>query len=288
MKSLKTYIAEEKEKERKLYAKFTNDELDNFVVEGIELNYEDKTVKLNDSIEGVDFEGPIYWKTKDNIDVISIFKRTKLNKLKTYKDLDGNPFIYALKDKYGWKFDISNKEIRKYCRKFVNNCQKLQQNFDTVIMIPSKSNVNERFMNEISNFVDAKNEIEDIFYKISMSYEDVDDLIDFESLEYDFKDKQKYNKAYRIIRQSLNKQNDINGHNEFEAKLFPKEYLKYVKFLQSYRRNDYVDKITDKDILILDDTYSSGETISQAVEAIKQNYEPKSITVVTLLSKLMK
>ena len=37
-----------------------------------------------------------------------------------------------------------------------------------------------------------------------------------------------------------------------------------------------------KNILVLDDVFSSGTTISQAVKAIKQNYNPKSITVVTL------
>lgn len=286
MKSLITYIKESKEKERSYYINNSVDENDNYIIEGIELNYDNKTVKLNDSTEGVDFEGPIYWETKDKIDVISIFRRTPLND--KYDKNDGNPFIYALKNKYNWSFDITDREIRKYCRKFVENCQKLNRKFDTVIMIPSKSKLNERFMDEISNFVNADNELEDVFYKVSMTYEDVDDLIDFDLLKKDYKDNSEYMIALRAIRRALSEQNDIEGHNEFEAKLFPKEYLRYVKFLQSFRRKDYVDKISGKDIIILDDIYSSGETISKAVEAIKQNYEPKSITVVTLLSKILK
>ncbi|MCH5167873.1 MAG: phosphoribosyltransferase [Erysipelotrichales bacterium] len=48
---------------------------------------------------------------------------------------------------------------------------------------------------------------------------------------------------------------------------------------------DAAEKINDKNVIVLDDIFSNGTTVSQAIEAIKQNYEPKSMTVVTLLSK---
>ena len=44
--------------------------------------------------------------------------------------------------------------------------------------------------------------------------------------------------------------------------------------------------INDKDILILDDTISSGETISDNVKAIRDTFQPKYITVIILFSKL--
>ena len=48
----------------------------------------------------------------------------------------------------------------------------------------------------------------------------------------------------------------------------------------------YSEMINDKDILILDDTISSGKTISDSVYAINETFKPKSITVITLFSKI--
>ena len=44
--------------------------------------------------------------------------------------------------------------------------------------------------------------------------------------------------------------------------------------------------ITDKDILIIDDTIGNGQTIKSACQVMMESYAPKSITVLTLLSKL--
>ena len=48
----------------------------------------------------------------------------------------------------------------------------------------------------------------------------------------------------------------------------------------------YANKINDADVLIIDDVVSRGQTISEIVKIIKTSYAPKSITVLTLLSKL--
>jgi hypoxanthine-guanine phosphoribosyltransferase len=44
--------------------------------------------------------------------------------------------------------------------------------------------------------------------------------------------------------------------------------------------------ITDKDILIIDDTIGSGQSIKNACQVMMESYAPKSVTVLTLLSKL--
>ena len=48
-------------------------------------------------------------------------------------------------------------------------------------------------------------------------------------------------------------------------------------------KKNYID---DKNILLLDDTISSGETVSQCINRILSNFIPKSITIITLLSKV--
>jgi hypoxanthine-guanine phosphoribosyltransferase len=49
---------------------------------------------------------------------------------------------------------------------------------------------------------------------------------------------------------------------------------------------EYAPFINDKNILVLDDTIASGKTISEACKIIIESFTPKSITVITLFSKL--
>ena len=44
--------------------------------------------------------------------------------------------------------------------------------------------------------------------------------------------------------------------------------------------------INGEDVLIIDDTISRGQTIKEACQIIQDTYAPKSITVLTLISKL--
>lgn len=266
MKSLPEYL-----REKRIYAN------DNLLVEGIIVDNFNKTVLLDDSSKGVDFSKPVYWKTKDHIDVISIFKRTSYN---NRGDFDGNPFIYALKNKFGWKFKISKAESYKYMRKFVENCQKLQQTYDTIIMIPSYSDINARFMDALFDISKAKHKIEHFFSKIELNHDEVEQFIDYEKIRQDFADPRDVEIEIEDLLYDLNETG-----KKFEAKLINKRYLKYIKFLQINDDADSVEQINGKNVLILDDTFSSGTTVSKAVEAIKSNYDPKSITVVTLLSK---
>lgn len=270
--------------EEYIKSKFSNSyelESDSFIVEGIEINTDKRTVKLNDSNKGVDFEGPIYWK-KNNINIISIFKRTKLNVFKHDKDLDGNPFIYALKKKYNWSFDISFQDIRKYLNKFISNCEQLQKTYDTIIMIPSKSELNEKFMNYLYDILKSTNKIKDIFRKMDFEHDEIEQFINYDKIEKDYPNPNYIINKIEDFLYGLN-----SSGKEFEAKSVSKNLLKYFNFLTKNEDVDYVEAISDKNILILDDVYSSGNTISQAVDAIRQNYNPKSITVVTLLSKIM-
>ena len=277
----KEYIPNNSILENRKIRFFNSDELEEnqFIVEGIEINTRTKKVKLNDSTKGVDFEGPIYWKDK-GINIISIFKRTKLNEFKGDKDLDGNPFIYALKKKYDWSFDVSYQDIKKYLNKFISNCEQLQKKYDTIIMIPSKSDLNEKFMDYLYKILKSTYKIKDVFRKMDFDHDEIEQFINYDRIKKDFS-----NPDY-IINEIEDILYGFNG-KEFEAKSVPKKLLKYFNFLTKNENVDYVEAITNKNILILDDIYSSGNTISQAVRAIKQNYEPKSITVVTLLSKIM-
>lgn len=73
---------------------------------------------------------------------------------------------------------------------------------------------------------------------------------------------------------------------DFEAKHMDKESLKHIKYIGVNNDENIRPMMDGKDILLLDDTISSGSTVSQCIEGIISNFTPKSITIVTLLSQL--
>ena len=73
----------------------------------------------------------------------------------------------------------------------------------------------------------------------------------------------------------------------FSYKYIPPYLRKYVLKSMFLEDDNKIDKmINDKDILILDDTISSGQTISETSKRIYNTFTPKSITVITLFSSL--
>ena len=275
MKSLQEMLKESFKKS------YTND-FDNYIVEGLNIDVDNKTVSLTDAHNsGIDFSlvnNPVYDK-HNGYDVISIFKRTSLTDINNTQR-DGNPFIYALKNKNGWKFNITSEEINKYIRRFLNICKKINNKYDTIIITPSASELNEKFMKAISRQVDANNIINEYFVKLSKEEIIDDDLIDIERIRNDYGNS--FNKVMSEIHRSFRR---MKGET-FEAKYVKKEYLKYIKYIETNGDDDIRKYIDDKDILLLDDTISSGETVSQCINGILSNFIPKSITIITLLSKV--
>ena len=275
MKSLQEMLKESFEKS------YTND-LDNYIVEGLNIDVDNKTVSLTDAHNsGIDFSlvnNPVYDK-HNGYDVIFIFKRTSLTDINNTQR-DGNPFIYALKNKNGWKFNITSEEINKYIRRFLNVCKKINNKYDTIIITPSASELNEKFMKAISRQVNANNIINEYFVKLSKEEIIDDDLIDIERIRKDYGNS--FNKVMSEIHRSFRR---MKGET-FEAKYVKREYLKYIKYIETNGDDNIRKYIDDKDILLLDDTISSGETVSQCIDGILSNFIPKSITIITLLAKV--
>ena len=78
-----------------------------------------------------------------------------------------------------------------------------------------------------------------------------------------------------------NKREDYNGIN---AEPLTLKYINYITYNEDEDTN-IREKIDGKGILVLDDIISSGESVSQAVKNINDSFIPKSVTVITLLSK---
>lgn len=255
------------------------------IIEGLDIDEKHRLVRLtNKHDKGVDFdiEKPIYSNIQ-GMNIYSIFKRTPLTT--EIVNRDGNPFIYALKDINGWKFDITDQEIISYSKKFIKQCEKINKDYDTIIVVPSGSNLNERFMKTLSNIIKSKYNINDFFFKVEKEY--AYDSRNLTKIRNDSKD----NDEYEHILDSIDRGFQKMKGKWFEAKYIDKKYLKYIDCVISkndeYELFDCLEYITNKNILVLDDTISSGETASRCVKAI-QSYDPNKVDVITLLSPINK
>lgn len=81
----------------------------------------------------------------------------------------------------------------------------------------------------------------------------------------------------------------IKDNDYFSYRKIPPNLRKFIDTSSVIDANDalkYSDMINDKDVLILDDTISSGETISDNVQVLMKTFEPKSVQVITLFGPL--
>lgn len=295
-----------KEHSKILYEAFcTNKENEKelFLVEGLFVDEKRKKVRLtDDNNNGVDFSNEKYIQYKYNFEnkifnVISIFKRTSL-KGRFEREIDGNPFIYALKnqnnDPNEWSFDITDEEIYKYIRRFLKICKSIDKEYDTIIMVPSSHVINKRFMDVIFNQVNAEHKIEDMFYKTTK--EDAYDSRDLKKIEDYCLKKCNYN-TRRAIQLEDNILDDIDSCFDnmpgkyFKASMMNKEYIKFIRRIVTPNKKYTLEKaselIRDKRVLILDDTLSTGTTISACAQNILR-YGPAKIDIITLLSNKRK
>ena len=239
-----------------------------YLIEGIDIDYLKKEILFNPNHEeNIDTSllNPTYTKIQ-NMEVISLFKR-KENIDKT----DGNPLVYALKGIKGWNIDYDN--IMLLFKQFLKISKNIKSSYDTIVTVPSTNTLNTNLLYRLNKIIKGK-PILDMFHRLSVS--DVLECgINKDSDPKDFK------KVYDILR----KQNLTNS--TFTYKDIPKN-LRYVIKSSCSVTNEltYQEDINEKDILILDDTISSGKSISDTVQAINKNFNPKSITVITLFSGL--
>lgn len=273
---------------REMFLSLAYDNESEYIVEGIDIDYHNRTVRLNPNHnKGINYsisDNPIEYNLyihKVPISITSMFTRTST---KSKYDVDGNPFIKCLKDLDGWKFDISDSEIYEMFDNFVSLCSKIKKKYDTIIIVPSKYKINTEFANILQKHVKTDNVIVDFFRKKDKYYM-------LENLDRDGirKDLCYIGNAYndKIFEDIMNEIFDRVDYDmkidKFEAK-YVKKYLKYFNSyitVNEFTLEDVFDKIEDKNILILDDTISTGETVSYCVDALLTTFNPKNVDIIT-------
>lgn len=261
---------------RRIYEMQAHKEFVDILLEyGIDYNKDTKTVKFNSkhekgvdtSIESNPTEHEVFGHP-----VISIFKRNK-----TDDKGDGNPLIYALKGMKDWKID--EESLIGLFKNFVRISEKIKEKYDTIVVVGSSSDLNGQFAKRINKVIKADNVIDGIFGKLTV-----------DEVAMDFYDPSKL--SPEEIKQTFKMFDKMRKENKgiFSYKFLPKNLRKAintsVKWNPSNSVLEYEQQINDKDILILDDTITSGKTISDYCEAILETFKPKSITILTLFSPL--
>lgn len=252
----------------------TTDKEINILPEGINIDHGRQTITFDptheDNIDTSTVLNPTYYNV-NGYPVISIFKR-KVNDERT----DGTPLIYALKGINGWKIDDNS--ILELLKRFIRITETIKPIYDTIVVVDSNSTLNIKILHRLNKIIKANKVIYGLFEKLEandillhhlncsrLPPKDVDDLS-------------------KIITKMA------STDNKFSFKKIPTKYRHCISKSIDYAGPDsvleYKDFINDKNILILDDTLTTGTTVSEYCKNILDTFTPKSVTVITLFSKL--
>ena len=234
------------------------------VVEGLDLDPVYGTVGLNPEHQNyVDTNDALnprpYYSTINGYKVISLFK----NKY------EHNPLIWALKNKK-WKFKNPRYDIMFLLRRLVGVTMELHENFDVIITTPSNSNLNNELLSKIERLVPHSKSFKNFFTKYSARevYEKLPDEYK-EELSIYFKNMERVN----------------NGM--FSYKYIPAQLRKKIGNTIRVSQNSGLglgNEINGKKILILDDTVTTGKTLTDSAKALMSTFTPASITFFTIMT----
>lgn len=264
-----------------------NNVIDKLLNEGIDFDYDTKIVSYNPSHEDNVDTSIENNPTKDEnivqgVDVWSIFKR------KSGLKGDGNPLVYALKGEGGWHF--RNEEDKRA----------IEQQFDSIatkfakihpigvtILIPSGNELNKQIANVIMSKSRNAELIKGVILKLTtIEVEDI--VLDFGSKFREYYGKDFTSKYYELLGYLELMDNERHGY--FSRHLIKnkemRDVLDFTFKVSNDRFSKFANKINGQDILIIDDTISRGQSIKEVCQIMMESYAPKSITVLTLLSKL--
>ena len=261
--------------------------IDTIINEGIDFDPQTKTVSYNPSHEENVDTSIEHNPTKDmsidqNVDVWSIFKRKKGLRG------DGNPLVYALKGEGGWTFRSESDRMA-----IEHQFDAIATKFATMypigvtILMPSGNELNTHIADIVKSKSQNAEVIEGLICKVTT--EEVDEIVlDFNSKFREFYKDDFNSKYYELCRYLDLMDKKRNGY--FSRHLIKNKQMRDILDLTLKLSEDkfaeFANKINGQDILIIDDTISRGQTIKEACHIMMESYAPKSITVLTLLSKL--
>lgn len=268
--------------------KIVKEEVEKILREGIDLytkdgqrvvgvtNSHQNYVDTNDSHNPKIFDGECRgYKT------LSIFQRKS-----TEDGFDANPLLYALKSLKNWELKDPKKDLMVLLKNFVA-ASKLLPKYDTIIMTPSSNNLNTTVFRYLIRLVPHDYAFESFFEKLTAK-EVYESMIDDKYIENNFKNpKHVFNVIDDAFKQMYTENNGIFSYKYIYRSAYRDAIISSMR-IRNYPSCElnYAEAINGKDVLVFDDTITSGKTISDSASAIKEMFAPKTITFVTLFSAL--
>jgi len=230
---------------------------------------------------------PVCDKTSiDGVDIYSIFKRGR-DKNGNKSFTDGNAFNKAFKEEV-WRFADGEKE--KIITRIIQVLKKylLSHRHDICVVVPSTSGFNDTFAQLIHDACGAEI-VDKMLVKLTTqeAYELYDEKLDFFHRYYPkIKDRENAIKNFEIYLNRMDEEKNgmfcIHYIDDIEMRNNMEYVLKMDNTYKTILANE--NKLYEKDVLIIDDLMSRGTSIKNAIKYVKE-YSPKSITVLTLMSK---
>ena len=260
---------------------------DTALCEGIDIDYDNQRVmynpkhqnNVNTSIESnpsVDID------LIPGVEVWSIFSRNRVDVR------DGNPLVYALKGEGKWTFR-SESDRKAIIGQFDLIADKFlaTHRYDVTVIAPTSNPLNEFIVKMITSKRPGIEYIRGALLKLST--DDIASMVEDKDSIFVRTYKDEIDAARRMLFTYLERM-DRERDGVFTRHLIDNSKMRNV-LDRTLKNNDELvaedaAKITDHDVLLIDDTISRGQTIREAVNVIKSCYAPKSITVLTLFSRL--
>lgn len=215
------------------------------------------------------------------VDAWSVFKRKRGNMRG-----DGNPALYALKGENGWTIDSQSKKAlidraKQIIQKFLS-----EHHYNATIVVPSTNQLNYQLATWIKEKDHNINVIDDLIRK--MTVQEVNDAVDKKGSAFHLRYGNDTDDAYERFCSYCDR---MGGERAFFRYHFIPEMDMRDAITQSMKMNDnklgdYIEAINNQDILIIDDSITSGRSLKQAAELINQYYAPKKIVLFSLFSQL--
>jgi hypothetical protein len=264
-----------------------NKAIRSIIKEGISFDYKNRLVSFDPSQEdivdtSVENNPSVDETIINGVNVWSIFKR----KLGTRGD--GNPLIRALKGEENWKFrsDEDRDSIERQFELIAEKFSKLYP-IGVTILVPSGNRLNNYIADVVMSKSDHARLLEGVVTKITT--EEVEDIVMEDGSKFREFYGDNFNEAFGKLGEYLDDMDEERGG------YFSRHYVKNPKMrnilditlkVSQDRVAEFANFINGQNILIIDDTISRGQTIKEVVNVINESYAPKSITVLTLLSRL--
>lgn len=253
-----------------------------FMNEGVDVTF-DRQVSITDEHEkkvdtSISNNPSLVNSIIDNVDIYSVFKR------KSGEAGDGNPLLYALKKENHYVLtnpDKAKEKIEAIVKKYFSEHGKK----DITIMVPSTNKLNSYFAKVVSSYCNNPSYIDNLVAK--MTIEEVDDYIYEDSSKFREFYGKRFEDKYKLFKKYCNSIKDkyyFKFHCIKDMEM--RKVIEHTIKLEDKYWKKYIDAINDKDVIIVDDSITLGNTIIETCKILTDNFTPKSVTVLTLLSPL--